>query len=85
MWTKNGRKLIFSSLIKCVEICGEILMRDSEACQQGREWLVITKTSRGSGTMWLGTGKMSANQYRGLLLIVKLDLLLCSAKKRKNS
>lgn len=47
-----------------------ILKRD----QQGREWLDITKTSRGSGTKWLGTGKMSETQYRGPFISCKVGV-----------
>ncbi len=74
-WTKNGRRLIFSypdqvrrNMWKNPD--AGIVKRD----QQGRDWLDITKTSRGSGTMWLGTGKMGANQYRGPIVNCKIGL-----------
>ena len=82
MWTKNGRKLIFSYPDQVRRNMWRnpdagIVKRD----QQGREWLVITKTSRGSGTMWLGTGKMSANQYRGPIINCKIGLTTLLRKK----
>lgn len=71
-WTKNGRRLIFSYLMQANSPDSGIVKRD----QQGREWLEITKTDRGSGTMWLGTGKMGATQYRGPIIYCKVGLRL---------
>ena len=71
-WTKNGRKLIFSYPEK-VNREGNFGPRIVKRDQQGREWLSIIKTDRGSGTMWLGTGKM-VTQYRGPIIRCKVGL-----------
>jgi hypothetical protein len=76
-WTTNGRRLIFSYPERVLREGREkrIFLSWSEKVvkldQYGREWLGITKTDRGQGTIWLGTGKM-VTQYRGPIIRCKV-------------
>jgi hypothetical protein len=72
-WTTNGRRLIFSFPERVLREGREMKVKLD---QYGREWLDITKTGRGQGTIWLGTGKMGAThpatQYRGPIIRCKV-------------